>query len=462
MRSGPFLVAGLLVGCAQGGADEGVPPIQESAQAVTGNLSSSTPGPLRERLIELNDCQSRLQETHATYPVQKIQAEGGTPILYGYYNLDEQFLHNPFTESTTGINDECELFTNDAIGSVRAVLEPKPGAVVDPSDPRSLIDIFTDVCGLRVINNESGWYEGWLVHDLVIPSVKEADGRPTFGHITQADATRLKAMGSGHNVPGRVFTKDGGDTSFFNRRNTVTLVVSLGAWNTLQGEDGHAYWELNSYTNWTYPLYEIFSTGGEPADYAAGKQYAPLGGGTPDVDSRIPGSGPLGILHRSIADRVMFGDDPDNPREPDRDPEVCGEEEGLGGQAEARLRFIPSGLAREVLIDAWLRPASFEPNVTDMTQRLLDAYAKEVARVDENRDGVVSFTEVDIEDESDGQPNARLYLAPNRFNRIVITKELDDGLLAPRFAPNVSAMVMWGRASFLEVKPFVVPGGDED
>src|SRR5512132_338198 len=121
--------------------------------AVPQAQSAGDPPELAARMTELNDCQSRLQETHATYPVQKMQAEGGPPILYVYYNLDERLIHNPFVEHVDGFNDQCELHANDAIGAVRGVLEPKPGAVLDAGDPRSLIDLFTDVCGLRVINN---------------------------------------------------------------------------------------------------------------------------------------------------------------------------------------------------------------------------------------------------------------------------------------------------------------------
>jgi len=51
------------------------------------------------------------------------------------------------------------------LGAVRLVVEPKPGLPTDPKDPRAFIDIFTDISGLFVINNESGWYEGWMIHD---------------------------------------------------------------------------------------------------------------------------------------------------------------------------------------------------------------------------------------------------------------------------------------------------------
>ena len=112
---------------------------------------------------------------------------------------------------------------------------------------------------------------------------------------------------------------------------------------------------------------------------------------------------------------------------------------------ETRLRFIPSGLANEVLLDVFVRVASFEPGVDDLTQRLFDAYAAEVARVDQNGDGVISFVEGDLEDTSDGgQPNDRLFLPATKFNRFAVTREINDGLLAPRFAPSQRAWVLTG------------------
>ena len=72
---------------------------------------------------------------------------------------------------------------------------------------------------------------------------------------------------------------------------------------------------------------------------------------------------------------------------------------------------------------------SFQPDVTDVGQRLLNSYAIEVARVDTNGDGVISFSEVPINGTSDG------------------------GLLAPRFAPSRRAYVLEGNVTF--VNPFV-------
>jgi hypothetical protein len=79
------------------------------------------------------------------------------------------------------------------VGAVRITLEPKPGLPTDPDDPRAFIDMFTDISGLFVINNESGWYEGWMLHDLPVPPIAAplADGRAQFGTITPADAAAL-------------------------------------------------------------------------------------------------------------------------------------------------------------------------------------------------------------------------------------------------------------------------------
>ena len=95
----------------------------------------------------------------------------------------------------------CGLAT---IGSVRLVLEPKPGLPTDPDDPRAFIDIFTDISGLFVINNESGWYEGWMIHDLAWPPVAPPtpDGHAQFGTITRRTPRCCARWARGNNVPG--------------------------------------------------------------------------------------------------------------------------------------------------------------------------------------------------------------------------------------------------------------------
>lgn len=108
------------------------------------------------------------------------------------------------------------------------------------------------------------------------------------------------------------------------------------------------------------------------------------------------------------------------------------------------MRFIPSGLAHEIYLDVYERLASFEPGVM-LPQRLFDAYASEVKRVDTNGDGVISAVEGDVDTASDGfANNERLFLPATAFDRFAVTREINDGMLAPRFAPSQRAWVLSG------------------
>lgn len=427
------------------------------------------PRPLRDRLALLADRPS-------TFPPMPAFAEARSPSqLFGYYLLDSRgFQPNVFTATIPGINDGVAPTATGAnhdlptLGAVRLVVEPKPGLPTDPNDPGAFIDIFTDISGLFVINNESGWYEGWMIHDLVVPQVAapRTDGTGAqFGTITAADATALAGMGTGNNVPGHTFTMDGraphlpgaGDHFPDRQTNVVPIQVSMGAYNALQQSDLHSYWEFNQYTDWAFPQYELPFTGGFAGEFAEGKLAF--------LSSVVPGSGPSGTGPTGPGptgganDPTQVGDDPNNPRDPDRALDTSPDDPDRGSvnnpdHKEKRLRFIPSGLAAEILRDVYMRPASFEPGVTDRSQRLFDAYAKEVARVDENGDGILSFEEVDLEDESDGdQSNDRLFIPATRFNRFAVTREINDGLLAPRFAPSQRAWVLSG--NLVLVRPAV-------
>jgi hypothetical protein len=111
-------------------------------------------------------------------------------------------------------------------------------------------------------------------------------------------------------------------------------------------------------------------------------------------------------------------------------------------------------------LDTYARLASFEPGVT-FPKRLFDAYKMEVARVAPN--GVVSFAAANVAGMSDGQPNTRLYLPATAFDRFATTREINDGMLAPRFAPSQRAFVLMGR--LVKVNPPVTasfPAGDGD
>ena len=405
------------------------------------------PTPLKDRLARLAN------RPHSQLPTQVYAEADKASQLFQYYLLDTNgFQPNVFTKIFPGINDNVQLTATGGncglptVGAVRVVLEPKPGLPTNPNNPRAFIDVFTDISPLFVINNESGWYEGWMIHDLSVPKVNpmaRKDGHAQFGAILPVDAAMLKNMGSGHNVPGAIFTTDGMAVHFpratddFPRvqTNVVALYLSMGSYNSLQQSDTHPYWEFNYQgTNWVHPLYELPSTGGFPDAF----------GEAPDtfedgeigaLQSIVPGSGPSGIRNNPIA----VGDNPNLPRDPDKFDGT------VDAQREFRQRGVPSGLANEIFIDVYERPASFEPSEPNLERRLFDAYAAEVARVDKNHDGIISAVEGDIDTPSDGfADNTRLFLPPTVFNRFAVTREINDGLLAPRFSPSQRAWVMAG------------------
>jgi hypothetical protein len=126
------------------------------------------------------------------------------------------------------------------------------------------------------------------------------------------------------------------------------------------------------------------------------------------------------------------------------------------------MRFIPSGLANEIFLDTYERLASFEPG-TPFPQRLYDAYKVEVARVDQDGDGVISAVEGDVDSASDQfDDNARLFLPATSFDRFAVTREINDGLLAPRFAPSQKAWVLKGFAQSVVPAVAASTGRDSD
>ena len=419
------------------------------------------PALLKLRLIEM------AARPHSYEPLTAFAEADDPSQLFQYYLLEtNRFQPNVFTSVVLGINDTAiQTAANAAngglstLGAVRVVLEPKAGLPTDPNDPGAFIDVFMDFSGLFVINNESGWYEGWMISDLRVPRVAppRADGTAQFGTLTQADYNAIAALGRGNNrVVGNIFTGDGNAPRMGSvndvfpdparQPNTVPHPVSMGAFNAQQQSDVHAYWEFNSGTNWVFPHYELPFTGGVPGTFAAGMQYG--------LQSVIPGSGPAGVRNTT----ATHGDNPDNPRDPDRTEAIN------PAQRETRNRFIPSALDQEILYNAFLRVKSFRPDVTDVGMRLFLSYAQEIARVDQNGDGVISFVEADINGFSDGgQSNRRLYLPPSAFNRFAVTREINDGLLAPRFAPFQRAYVLSGSVTFVRPSvPASVPRDADD
>ena len=419
----------------------------EHAFANRGDIRN-LPQNLKSRLVEL------ARRPHTFLPITAFSEAEKPSQLFQYYLLDTTgFEPNVFTTIVPGINDGTKPTATGpngqlrTIGSVRVTLEPKPGLPTDPNDVRAAIDLFTDLSGLFVINNESGWYEGWMIHDLRVPRIAppRANGRAQYATSTPEDAAAIRALGSHNNVPGNFFTADGNAphlpsaTDHFPDRQTnlVAFPVSIGTFNAQQQSDIHAYWEFNAGTDWVFPHYELPFTGGIPGTFDSGQVGA--------LQSIVPGSGPSGVKN----DPVKYGDNPSDPRDPDR-AEISNVSDidrptpGNPDHLEKRLRFIPSGLTDEVIQDVFTRIKSFEPGVTDPGQRLFDAYAYEVSLVDQNGDGVISFQEANVNGTSDGLPNTRLYLPATSFDRFAVTREIDDGLLAPRFAPSQRAYVLGG------------------
>ena len=423
---------------------------------------TNLPKPLKDQLIRLAD------RPHSILPLQVFSEADQPSQLFQYYLLDSTgFEPNVLTKIFPGVNDNVQLTATGAncglptIGAVRLVLEPKPGLPTDPNNPRAFIDVFTDISGLFVINNESGWYEGWMIHDLTVAPVnknRRADGHAQFSTLLPEDAAMLKAMGSGNNVPGHSFTVDGeaphapsaSDHFPDKQTNLISLYLSMGAYNALQQSDPHSYWEFNYLgTNWIHPLYELPFTGGFPDNN--GVIDALADGEIGKLQSIVPGSGPSGVQNRA----KDVGDNPNLPRDPDKFDGT------IDAQREFRQRGVPSGLAHEIYLDVYERLASFEPDVKRLERRLNDAYAAEVARVDLNGDGIISAVEGDVDTPTDGFPdNARLYLSPLSFNRFAVTREINDGLLAPRFSPSQRAWVLSG--TLAEVNPPVPASAGRD
>jgi hypothetical protein len=434
-------------------AEQPPPPCHPNPNAAADSMTVATrgdvlklPAPLKDRLVQLAD------RPHTYLPLQVFAEADGPSQLFQYYLLDtEGFEPNVFTHIFPGINDDVQLTATGGdcglptLGTVRMALEPKPGLPTDPTNPKAFIDVFTDISPLFVINNESGWYEGWMIHDVVVPGTAppRRDGHAQFGKITAKDAEELWEMGHHHNVAGAFLTTDGDPVHFPSKSdhfpekqtNVVSIFESMGAYNALQQSDVHSYWEFNYLgTNWIHPLYELPYTGGFPDNFGKAPdtfQDGEIG----KLQSIVPGSGPHGINN----DPRVMGDNPSLPRDPDRF------DGPVDAQREFRQRGIPSGLANEVYLDVYARPASFEPGVKNLQRRLFDAYAAEVARVDANHDGIISAPEGDPDTASDGfSDNFRLYLSPTSFNRFAVTREINDGLLAPRFAPSQRAWVLSG------------------
>src|SRR5260370_39735892 len=105
-------------------------------------------------------------------------------------------------------------------------------------------------------------------------------------------------MGTRNNVPGATFTTDGKAVHLPSasdhfpdvQTNVVPIHLSMGAYNSLQQSDAHAYWEFNYQgTNWVHPLYELPFTGACSPQFRAARPTLERG---PIVEASFPATGP--------------------------------------------------------------------------------------------------------------------------------------------------------------------------
>jgi hypothetical protein len=101
------------------------------------------------------------------------------------------------------------------------------------------------------------------------------------------------------------------------------------------------------------------------------------------------------------------------------------------------------------------------PGEKNLERRLFEAYKDEVARVDPKGHGIITATVGDIDTPTDGFPdNERLCLPPTVFSRFAVTREINDGSLAPRFSPSQRGWVLSG--SLVRVSPTVNASAGRD
>ena len=203
----------------------------------------------------------------------------------------------------------------------------------------------------------------------------------------------------------------------------------------------HSYWEFNYTTNWIHPLYELPFTGGfpdhratEPADTYQRRR---------DRLAAVDRAGQTARARTAIARNAVAVRR--QSRSPARSRQVR--------RRRRRAARVPRALhperhrAARRFLNAFERLASFEPWEHDLTRRLLDGYRAAIALVDTNGDGIISAAEGDIDTPNPGCPqgdNTCIFLLPRTFNRFAVTREINDGLLAPRFAPSTRGWVLSG------------------
>ncbi len=409
-------------------------------------VSSASETTQKVKIKEVDERIAELKSRASMYKPQKIFRNHSKRDFFQYALLDNQhFEPNIWTDHIPGINDTAELTGGNpnTVGIARMVTLRKPGLPTDPSDPRSHVGVYLDISGLKTIKAETGWYEATIMYTTRIPPIAPArpDGHAQFGYMTPEDAEIMAAQGTGNNVPGNVFSKGGVAPRYPAKHDVwpddytslVTFPLTAGTFNALSMDDAHHYFEFRPETNMVFPHQEFPFAGGVYALHPPEGAYK--AGTLGHFLSIVPGSGPLGINNN---DPMIYGDNPADPRDPDRFQAFNPD------QREFRLRSVPSGLTEEIHRDVFTRRASFHPEETNLQTRLYLSLAYQYSLIDQNNDGVLTFEELDINGMSDGRPNTRLYFPITEFDRYIIQREINDGMIVPRFANSQRAWVLSG------------------
>ena len=331
---------------------------------------------------------SSSRERPHTYPPLTIFSEAPTPSqLFDYFLLDTTgFEPNVFTTIIPGINDGVAPTATGAnhdtptIGAVRLALEPKPGLPTDPNDPGAFIDIFTDISGALRHQQRVG-----LVRGLDDPRPRRAaDVGPLRGRRPRAvrddDAGRRdRARGAGRRqqrpgprlhastaMPPRL--PSASDHFPDVQTNVVPLQLSHGRVQLPAAERLPLVLGVQRVHGLGLPALRAAVHRRLRRRVRAGPARVPVVGRSRlrSVRHRTDRTG----LHRrhttrgsSATTRTIRAIPTAARRQPRAIPTVrwCSNDE----HKEKRLRFIPSGLANEILLDVYVRVASFEPGVTD-------------------------------------------------------------------------------------------------
>lgn len=190
---------------------------------------------------------------------------------------------------------------------------------------------------LRLVNNEGGFYQTWLVADLRVPRRLDAE-----------DLERLPRATPDANRPGSIFTLDGKAPRPFSPSpddppNTVWVAVRAGAWGTDElGRQPGARWYLNDFSNWSFWLLEGW-----------------------------------GLPAPAVAEEPLHPRDPDAPH--------------LGA-----VRGLPSQVALRILADLYLHRATVLPELgpEPSLARMQAVWNRHVPPLDRNGDGLLGYGDV--------------------------------------------------------------------